>query len=182
MLTEAETDGTPIRACIRRPSGSFMVMTGFPGLEIAPDGAAHVLPEITGLTLDVLAGAGVTDLLVLAEPRELPEGGLAVLAAAAAERGQILHPLPIADFSVPEPDVLNAWHAMRDSFARRPFALCCQYGAGRSGLFAAMVLIEDGLAPKESIAAVRSAFHEAIENRRQEDWLTDTFCPGRNTR
>ena len=52
-------------------------------------------------------------------------------------------------------------------------ALSCQYGAGRSGVIAAWLLIGCGLAAADAIALVRAHFPEAIENRLQERWLLD---------
>ena len=52
-------------------------------------------------------------------------------------------------------------------------AFACQYGAGRSGLMAAYVLLQCGMRLEDAVATVRDHFAEAIESEIQMTWLTE---------
>jgi protein-tyrosine phosphatase len=49
--------------------------------------------------------------------------------------------------------------------------LHCRGGLGRTGLVAARLLIEFGMAPQEAIRRVRAARPGAIQTREQEDYV-----------
>ncbi|WP_156799452.1 hypothetical protein [Oceanicola granulosus] len=167
---------TSVRASIPAPGGGWLVMTGFPGLESGIDGTPYIDPESLDATLTAVRAFEAGLLVVLAEEGELPAGSFGHLAVAAARHGIELAPAPIADFSTPGPAFEATWASLGGRVHGRlaeggAVGLCCQYGAGRSGMIAARVLIERDLPADEAIAAVRIRFGEAIENRLQEEWL-----------
>ncbi|MEX3314867.1 hypothetical protein [Sulfitobacter sp. PS-8MA] len=151
-------------------------MAGFPGLATDMEGSAYLDPVQMDETLAGLAHVGARQLLVLTEEEELPEGAFDLLRRAAKRQDLALWFAPIRDFSVPDEGFMARWPDHEDrclaAFARgETIALCCQYGAGRSGLIAAWLLMTCGRPASEAIPFVREHFSEAIENRAQEGWL-----------
>lgn len=171
-----DRDATSIRAVIPAPGGGHIAMSGFPGLDSGIDGTPYLDPEQMAETLRGLRRVGALSLMVLTEEAELPEGAFALLRAEAEKAGLALHFGAIEDFGVPDDAFLAQWPARESASLaalRRgeSVALCCQYGAGRSGLVAALLLIACGMGAKAAIRLVRSHFGEAIENAAQENWL-----------
>lgn len=83
--------------------------------------------------------------------------------------------LPIRDVDVPEDAFDAVWPELFLDLSRRLHAgervpLHCRGGLGRTGLVAALLLIEEGVAPEKAIRAVRAARPGAIETRAQEDY------------
>ena len=173
-----DPEATSIRAVIPTPRGGHLAMTGFPGLATHVDGAAYLDPQQMRETLEGLRAAGARELLILTEEAELPEGAFPLISKISRPLGLRLSFAPIEDFNVPCDGFLAQWPAHRARLeaaldAGETVALSCQYGAGRSGLIAAWLLIEAGLPAAEAIALVRRHFSEAIENRLQENWLLE---------
>ncbi len=167
-----------IRAAIPHPAGGLVVMTGFPGLETGVDGSAVFMPDQCAETLHGLRALGADTLTVLIESDELDESFLKFLEAAAKAEGLALVHFPIVDYSVPSDENAAAWAKglvdRLDAFrAGQTRAFSCQYGAGRSGLMAALCLIEGGETPERAITLVRQHFSEAIESDEQEVWLRE---------
>lgn len=169
---------TSIRAVIPTPRGGHLAMTGFPGLLTHVDGTAYLDPQQMRETLEGLRAAGARELLILTEEAELPEGAFPLISKISRPLGLRLSFAPIEDFNVPSDRFLAQWPAHRACLeaaleAGETVALSCQYGAGRSGLIAAWLLIGAGMSAAEAIALVRSHFPEAVENRLQENWLLE---------
>lgn len=59
----------------------------------------------------------------------------------------------------------------RQMAAGRSLALCCLYGAGRSGTVAAAIVCWKGLSPPEALGRLRSAFADSVESPVQEAWI-----------
>ena len=170
------TDWLPLRAVVPMAGGGRCIMSGFPGLETGVDGLAWISPEGLDATLAEMTRQGARRLLVLTEPGELPEGAMALLEAGMARHGVTAHLLPIRDYGVPGAAFHAAWGDLGPELqalltAGGVLAVCCQYGAGRSGLITALLLIEGGLQPRQAVARVRDCFGEAIESPDQMDWL-----------
>lgn len=170
-------DETSVRARVVMPHGGGQcILSGFPGLCIDITGQALIDPDALELTLQRICGLHAELLLILSEASELPTGAFAALRGAAQAKGLELIFLPIEDFSVPDAAFLASWdrlkgriHALLDRGGT--CALSCQYGAGRSGLIAATLLMERGYMATAAIAHVRDQFHEAIESAAQVSWL-----------
>lgn len=170
--------GHAIRAVIDAPGGGRIVTLGVPGLEIAHDGAAWLSPESMEETIRQLAQWQVRLLLLLGEAAEYPADTIATVRRVCALNEIRAVALPIADFSAPSPAWERAWRKIAAGLGRRldagqAIGLCCFYGAGRSGMIAAMMLQERGLDTDEAIATVRRGFSESIESPVQEAWLRE---------
>ena len=173
-----DRDATSIRAVIPTPVGGYIAMAGFPGLQSGIDGTPYLDPEHMGETLNGLRRTGARVLMVLTEEEELPSEAFALLRAKGEEAELELVFGAIEDFGVPQASFLDGWPAQERRFLAalqggETVALCCQYGAGRSGLIAARLLMAGGLSAEAAITLVRSHFGEAIENADQENWLRD---------
>ncbi|WP_435988727.1 protein-tyrosine phosphatase family protein [Sulfitobacter sp. SH24] len=173
-----DAEGTSIRAVIPTPRGGYLAMTGFPGLLTEVDGTPYLDPLQMTETLEGLRNMGARQLLVLTEEAELPEGAFPSIKVISQRVGLGVYFSEIIDFHVPGDAFLSEWPAYRTRFERaldagETVALSCQYGAGRSGLVAAWLLMGAGLPAAKAIALVRNHFSEAIENQLQEDWLLE---------
>ncbi len=181
MLVDApafDPEFTSIRAVIPTPRGGYLAMTGFPGLLTHVDGTPYLDPQQMTETLKGLRAVGARQFLVLTEEEELPNGAFALISDISQQVGLEIRFAAIEDFNVPGEAFLRQWPEHRARFeqaldAGEAVALSCQYGAGRSGLIAAWLLMGAGLPAAKAVAVVREHFHEAIENQLQENWLLD---------
>ncbi|QPM91801.1 protein-tyrosine phosphatase family protein [Pseudooceanicola algae] len=165
-----------IRGILPVPDGGSCLLAGFPGLATTVQGAGYIDAGIRAAVLDHLGGAPLW--IALPETGELPEGALDQLGAALDRRGAELLHLPIPDFKAPDGDFMIRWAGLRDGLHDRldqggRLGITCQYGAGRSGLLACLLLIERGFAPEIALQMTRSAIPEAVESDVQQDWLMD---------
>lgn len=84
--------------------------------------------------------------------------------------------LPIRDVDVPAAPFDAVWPAVRADLMRRLDAgerivLHCRGGLGRTGIVAALLLIEHGADPEAAIRQVRKARPGAIETEKQEAYV-----------
>lgn len=166
---------TDIRAVIVRPTEQLLAVLAYPGLVIQPNGMAAIDPERLEATFTALASIGCTTLYRLIEAREEVVAGEPAILTAAARHHIALVKLPIQDFSTPDPHTLHAIHNTLGREALDSSSPCiavhCHAGAGRSGLVAAWLCMQDGLDSQQAIQWVRRAHPEAIETEGQVRWL-----------
>jgi ADP-ribosyl-[dinitrogen reductase] hydrolase len=84
--------------------------------------------------------------------------------------------LPIVDVWVPDKAFEEEWETAGGELRRilregGRIVLHCRGGLGRTGLVAARLLIEFGMAPREAIRRVRTARPGAIQTREQEEYV-----------
>ena len=84
--------------------------------------------------------------------------------------------VPIPDQGIPEEAFHEAWPCLRDQLLGRLDAgervlLHCRGGLGRTGLVAALVLVEPGMAADTAMQAVRKVRPGAIETDAQENYV-----------
>jgi ADP-ribosyl-[dinitrogen reductase] hydrolase len=84
--------------------------------------------------------------------------------------------LPIRDIDVPDARFVAAWsiagaeiHERIDAGER--ILIHCRGGLGRTGLLAALILVERGCAPRDAINRVRAVRPHAIETFAQESYV-----------
>jgi protein tyrosine phosphatase (PTP) superfamily phosphohydrolase (DUF442 family) len=114
-----------------------------------------------------------TLVISLVEEHEFPSG-TAAFGASLAENGIRWRHFPIRDYDVPGSAapwaaVSRAARSIIDDGGR--VLVHCRAGLGRSGMIAARLLVERGMAPEHAIAKVRAARPGAIETQAQERWI-----------
>lgn len=122
-----------------------------------------------------IAAWGTALLLTLMEQHELARHGVPDLGTC-ARRWMAWRWLPIVDRQIPDAAFEAAWPPAADDVRRRLDAgenvvVHCLGGLGRSGMIAARILVERGLAPAAAMAAVRAARSGAIETAHQEAYV-----------
>lgn len=145
-------------------------------LDLATGGRLLLAPfPASPAALDAFVQAGAACLLTLTPAEEMAWLGLpaATLADRCRAAGLAWFHVPLADMSAGDGATLALWratapalHAVLDD--GRAVALHCRMGLGRTGLAAALLLVERGIAPEDAIAAVRRARPGAVETRAQE--------------
>ena len=151
-------------------------MVGFPGLDFDLEGKAAFVPEKCRDTIDALLALKVDELILLVEDDELDTEISDQLKSMADAAGlEVVH-RPIVDTKTPD-DTLMAWwrstkaHRQETLSRGGTLAFVCHYGAGRSGMMAALCLIEAGLKAEAAMALVREHFDEALDSRAQREFL-----------
>ncbi|MGQ3215731.1 MAG: protein-tyrosine phosphatase family protein [Shinella sp.] len=169
-------DPISIRASVDCPGGGRLITLGAPGVMI--DHRGEVWVDLNGIneTLAALAASGTALFLFLARDVDCPPGFRLLLRKSIRQAGMAFVALPIDDFSAPGAAWIQAWRRLEGRVSAllakdRAIALCCSYGAGRSGMVAAHILNGQGLSVEEALSTVRRAFPESVESPLQEDWL-----------
>lgn len=119
-------------------------------------------------------GHGVDVLVSLVEDDELSWLRIPGLVAEAEAHGIAVLRHPVEDGGVPDPEAACCTVRAAVSLARSGQAVVfhCRGGLGRAGTFAALALRALGLTPEAAMVQVRAVRPGAIENRRQEDFVT----------
>lgn len=130
--------------------------------------------------LKVIQEWGAQAVVSLIESHEFEMLHVAGLGEAVAAHGMEWLHGPIPDLSAPQADFEYNW--MHGDLGERVRSLLsqggrvllhCRGGLGRTGMLAAMLLVEFGVAPKEAMFQVRQAREHTIETRAQEDYVLD---------
>lgn len=134
------------------------------------------------LDLDAVARWGAQAVATLIEDHEFDLLGVRALGREVRSRGIEWHHLPIVDVSVPDARFEAAWREAGPALGRvlregGRVLVHCRGGLGRAGMVAARLLVEQGAAPREAVAAVRAVRPGAIETRAQERHVLDLACP-----
>ena len=129
-----------------------------------------------GLDMRAIVDWGATTLVSLMEAHEFPMLNVPGLGDAAEEAGVEWHHLPIPDVKVPGERFERLWtysgHVLRGKLrAGEKIVLHCRGGLGRTGMVAARLAIEFGVAPEEALRRVREARTGTVETRAQEAYV-----------
>lgn len=175
MFDPDATDENP-PPLVECPGGGRCMFSSFPGLETGVDGTGYIDPDTMRARLQAIEGKGAKLLVVLTQEAELPTDAHTMLREAAQDIGIDTTFLPVPDYHAPDATTTARWHDLDSSRSDTPrsggtMAFCCHFGAGRSGAFAAYVLITLGLDLDQAVTTVRAARKEAIESDDQMAWL-----------
>ncbi len=129
-----------------------------------------------GLDMRAIVDWGATTLVSLMEADEFPMLNVPGLGDAAEEAGLEWHHLPIPDVKVPGERFERLWtysgHVLRGKLrSGEKIVLHCRGGLGRTGMVAARLAIEFGVAPEEALRRVREARTGTVETRAQEAYV-----------
>ena len=154
---------------------------GWIGITICPgkhDPHAMTGPWARDLQADLAAirDWGATTLVTLIEDHEFGLLKVASLGRAAGDAGLDWRHLPIRDVSVPGAAFEAGWKRLGPLLLERlrrgeRIVVHCRGGLGRSGLVAAKILVELGIAPRDAINRVRAVRRGAIETAEQEAYV-----------
>lgn len=143
-----------------------LILTPCPGAKETPMEAA----------LQQLKEAGATAVLTALEPGDLAEDGLAQLAQACETLGLKWFHLPIEDDCAPGdefhanwPQANRAAQAMLDQ--GESLAIHCMGGSGRTGLIAARLMLERGVALDTAIAQIQALRPGAFTRQVHLDYI-----------
>ena len=119
---------------------------------------------------------GASAVVTLVQPEELAFLEVEGLGAAVREQGMEWLHLPIPDGGVPDDAFETAWWSVGPRLRKKltdggRVLLHCRGGLGRTGVIAARLLVEAGVAPQEAIDMVRAARSKTIENATQERYV-----------
>lgn len=138
----------------------------------------HGRPWDRDLELDVQAirAWNASVVITLMEEHELAELNVGRLGEAVEDCGMKWVHLPIVDVSIPDTSFNSIWADLTKDLQERlangeRVVLHCRGGLGRTGLIAALLLIDHGYGAEQAIQVVRKARPGAIETREQEDYL-----------
>jgi len=123
--------------------------------------------------LEAIRGWGASALVTLIEDHEFELLKVPDLGQRARALELEWHHLPIRDVSIPDWRFDAGWQTAGPRLASmlqdgRRVVVHCRGGLGRSGMVAALLLIEQGVTPGDAIRRVRAARPGAIETREQE--------------
>ena len=126
--------------------------------------------------LAALKRAGASAVITLMPQNELAANGAEHIARHCEALGLAWYHLPVADEQVPQEDFAQGWKASRQAIleqlrAGQALAIHCKGGSGRTGLIAARLLIEAGIARSEAIVLVQSLRPRAIQHPAHRDWI-----------
>lgn len=128
--------------------------------------------------LATLRQAGATAVISLMPASELAANGAADIGAQCQAHDMAWFHLPVADEQVPLEDFAQGWNASRQAIldllaAGERVAIHCKGGSGRTGLIAARILIETGIAREEAIARVQALRPKAIQHPAHVHWIAE---------
>ena len=126
--------------------------------------------------LSTLQQAGADAVLTLMPSAELELNAASELPALCAAQGLAWLHLPVADEQVPQAYFDAAWPAAMAQIAEllaadKAIAIHCKGGSGRTGLIAARILIELGIARSEAVSLVQALRPKAIQHPAHAGWI-----------
>lgn len=167
---------SPIRIAGIEVGAGVIGMTFCPGKhDVGSDGVRWA--RDLEIDLDAVMQWGATCIISIMERDEFSILNVPELGGKIQSRSMAWHHLPIADQSIPWGDFLYTWSCLSKSLQRRLAAgekivLHCRGGLGRTGLIAALLLIDLGWGADAAIKLVREArSSRTIETKEQEEYV-----------
>lgn len=134
-----------------------------------------------------LQAAGATALVTVMPDAELAANAAQDLGTHCAARGLHWFQLPVADDSAPGADFEAAWAQSREDIRQRlaageRLAIHCKGGSGRTGLIAAVLLLQQGLPLEEVTRQVQALRPKALQHPVHVSWIEQFArrCEGRH--
>ncbi|UFQ95873.1 tyrosine-protein phosphatase [Pseudomonas wenzhouensis] len=123
-----------------------------------------------------LKQAGAAGVITLMPYNELAANGAEQIAQQCQALDLAWYHLPVADEQVPLEAFGEGWRASRLAIVEhlrggQALAIHCKGGSGRTGLIAARLLIEAGIARDEAIALVQALRPKTIQHPAHVNWI-----------
>ena len=175
-VTARTSQSHPLQiSSINTPGGGRIGLTFCPGKK-DPRAMTGAWDRDLDADLEAIRQWGASTLVTLMERHELEALHVPELGEAAETTGlEWLH-LPIRDVSIPDKRFEARWSAVSAKLLHalgrdESIVIHCKGGLGRTGLVAAMLLVQQGMSPGSALLKVREVRPGAIETREQEDYL-----------
>ena len=175
-MTDPYPCSGPLRCeCVLGVGAALVLLTHLPG-RAHLDGQGKVWSRDLEADLTALRAWGADAVVCLVETHELAAMGVPGYFDALHRHGlSVLH-LPIIDMSTPGPAFQQASAQQRGELTAllshpSRVVVHCAAGLGRTGLFCASLLVQQGWPPQKAIAQVRAIRPGAIETAAQEDYI-----------
>lgn len=179
-VKSSQTSPLQIAEVLLEPGQGSLGLTLCPGKKDAPRNWCRDLSE----DLRAIRAWNATTVVTLIEDHEFQMLGIEALGPEVRALGMDWVHLPIVDVSIPDQRFEASWalvgpklHARLDAGER--VLIHCRGGLGRTGLVAALILVERGCDPEFAIRRVRAVRPHAIETRAQERYILDASRTGR---
>ncbi|MCJ1888240.1 cyclin-dependent kinase inhibitor 3 family protein [Pseudomonas sp. LA21] len=127
--------------------------------------------------LQTLKQAGADAVITLMPLSELNANGIDRIAEHCEQIGLTWFHLPVADEQVPQSDFDQSWDGWKQQIldllmSGKVLAIHCKGGSGRTGLIAARILIEAGVARTDAVAQVKALRPKAIQHPAHVNWIS----------
>ncbi|MDO6459490.1 tyrosine-protein phosphatase [Granulosicoccaceae sp. 1_MG-2023] len=152
-----------------------------------PDGAAFIFTPCPGTrgsslsdSLQTLKDAGADGLVCMLSDAELAQLSVPSLGAGVRALGMRWFQLPVTDDAAPEARFEQAWDAQRAALlamleAKQTLVIHCRGGTGRTGMMAALLLLERGYDWQESRRLVQSVRPKALTLAPHLDYISARY-------
>jgi ADP-ribosyl-[dinitrogen reductase] hydrolase len=171
-VQNSQTSPLQIAEVLLNPDEGSLGLTLCPGKK---DGSRSWCRDL-GEDLRVIRAWNATTVVTLIKDHEFQMLGIEALGQEVRDLGMDWIHLPIVDVSIPDRRFEDSWaligpklHARLDAGER--VLIHCRGGLGRTGLVAALILVERGCDPYLAIRRVRAVRPHAIETPAQEQYV-----------
>jgi len=171
-IKSSQTSPLQIAEVLLNPGKGSLGLTLCPGKKDGPRNWCRDLGE----DLRVIRAWNATTVVTLIEDHEFRMLGVEAMQREVRALGMDWIHLPILDGSIPDHRFEDSWalngpkmHARLDADER--VLIHCRGGLGRTGLVAALFLVERGCEPHVAIRRVRAVRPHAIETSAQEQYV-----------
>lgn len=152
------------------PSGGQFIFTPCPGTKGEP------LAE----SLNTLKQAGATDIVTMLSDEELAFLGVADLGQQCEAAGLNWFQLPVEDDQGPQEPFFNAFKVHRDTLLQRlhnnaTIVIHCRGGTGRTGMMAAILLLESGMDWETARSLIQSVRPKSLTIDSQVNFLQQHY-------
>ncbi len=134
-------------------------------------------------SLAQLAQAGAAAVITLMPKDEMARNQVSDLPQACADAGLQWFHLPIVDDTAPEQGFREAWAEAREAVfgvleGEEAVAIHCKGGSGRTGLMAAIIMLERGTPQSDVVAGVKGLRPRSLTLAVHADYLAETYGKG----
>ena len=128
------------------------------------------------IDLEAIRTWGATTVITLIEDHEFSLLAVEALGDEVRRFGMEWLHFPIRDVDIPDERFAHAWKEARPVIhgrlnAGQRILIHCRGGLGRTGLVAALILVERGVEPRSAMRRVRAVRPHAIETTAQENYV-----------
>lgn len=175
FIRTSRTHPIRIDAVVAKPGWGLIGMSFCPGKK-QRNGLSGSWSRDLYLDLTRISDWGASIIVSLIEPHEFTLLDVEALPDMVADLGMQWRHRPIPDRHPPQQQFMLTWPSLKGELidelsSGKNIFIHCMGGLGRTGVVAAMLLIEAGYSAKQAISAVRTSRPHTIETTSQEDFV-----------